>query len=112
MLYYCDCFFLDPTSHKSYRPLTTLMFRLEYGYFQLNSFHMKLINLIIHFVNTCLLYTTFVDLTQNSKLALLGSVLFAIHPIHSEVVCGIVGRAELMFCFCLRYIILFMFDWC
>lgn len=32
------------------------------------------------------------------RVLLLGTLLFAVHPIHTEAVSGIVGRAELM-CF-------------
>uniref|UniRef100_A0A8C6L0U7 Protein O-mannosyl-transferase TMTC3 n=1 Tax=Nothobranchius furzeri TaxID=105023 RepID=A0A8C6L0U7_NOTFU len=51
----------EERSHKSYRPLTVLTFRLNY-------------------------------LTSS----LVAALLFAVHPIHTEAVTGVVGRAELL----------------
>ncbi|XP_055389072.1 protein O-mannosyl-transferase TMTC4 [Condylostylus longicornis] len=101
----------DSNSHKSYRPLTTLMFRIEYSYFKLGSFHMKFINLLLHCINTCLVYWIFrnVARTKNKNLELYAAIIFAVHPIHTEAVCGIVGRAELMYCLCFL-ISLLIFD--
>ncbi|XP_055851404.1 protein O-mannosyl-transferase TMTC4 [Episyrphus balteatus] len=90
----------DTESHKSYRPLTTLLFHFEYSILQLRSYHMKTINLIMHFLNCLLVLYLFYRITRNKTTAFIGALLFAVHPIHTEAVCGIVGRAELLFCFC------------
>lgn len=100
----------DVDSHKSYRPLTTLMFHIEYAHLQLRSKHMKIINLLLHCINTCLLWKLFINLSNveemtisfsNCQVSTIAAALFAVHPVHTEAVCGIVGRTELMFCLCL-----------
>lgn len=87
-------------SHKSYRPLVTFMFNLEHRFIW-NEFiaaNMKRINLCLHCIICCLLYhllpKIFNDIDQN--VGWLATVLFAIHPVHTESVCGVVGRADLL----------------
>lgn len=93
----------DEESHKSYRPLTSLMFHLEWVKWKLDPFHMKVINLFVHNINTILLLLLLRQLRFsrffNNKVALLTAVLFAVHPVHTEAVSGIVSRADLMYCF-------------
>ena len=105
-------------SHKSYRPLTILTFRAQA---QLTgrkpepaSSHA--INVLLHAVATFCVARMCADLWSTSamaaatggggrgrsRVALLGGVLFALHPVHVEAVTGVVGRAELLcalFCF-------------
>lgn len=91
----------DEDSHKSYRPLTSLMFHLEWLKWKLDPYHMKLINLIIHTINTVLVLLVLRNMKCTiffHKVALLAAILFAVHPVHTEAVCGIVSRADLMFC--------------
>lgn len=98
----------DAESHKSYRPLTTLIFHFEYSILQLRSFHMKIINLVWHCMNSLLVLNLFYRVIGNKTTSFIGSLLFAIHPVHTEAVCGIVGRAELLFCFCFLVAIILM----
>lgn len=91
-------------SHKSYRPLTVLTFRFNFFLDQLNPFGYHFINVLLHTV-VCVL---FLSLSQSlifshhsssktSKLyAFVSSLIFALHPIHTEAVAGVVGRAELL----------------
>ncbi|KAL5283551.1 TMTC4 family protein [Megaselia abdita] len=87
-------------SHKSYRPLTTLMFRMEYQFLNLRSRGMKFVNLFIHFLNSSLTFQLIKSLSGNVRIASFTAILFTIHPIHTEAVSGVVGRADLMFCSC------------
>ncbi|XP_055902892.1 protein O-mannosyl-transferase TMTC4 [Eupeodes corollae] len=90
----------DADSHKSYRPLTTLLFHFEYSVFDFRSYHMKTINLLLHCLNSLLVLYIFHRITRNKNTAFIGALLFAIHPTHTEAVCGVVGRTELLFCLC------------
>ncbi|RWS26690.1 transmembrane and TPR repeat-containing protein-like protein [Leptotrombidium deliense] len=84
-------------SHKSYRPLTVLTFRLNYSMHELDPFGYHLINLVLHTVVTLLFhYFSSKCLFKDEETAVISSVLFAVHPIHTEAVTGIVGRAELL----------------
>lgn len=88
----------ETTSHKSFRPLTTIFFRLEHHYFGLDADFMKLTNFLLHCVCSCLLIPIYRTLIHGRRklVSFYGAVLFACHSIHTEVVSGIVGRAELM----------------
>ena len=59
-------------------------------------FPFHLLNILLHAL-TCFVLAKFLSLLfQDIRLAMFGGLLFAIHPIHTEAVAGIVGRAEIM----------------
>lgn len=88
------------TSHKSYRPLVTLIFNLEYRIFDRDhvAVYMKWVNFWLHCAVCCLLLKILPKLLQDidEKVVWITTALFAIHPVHTEAVCGVVGRADLM----------------
>ncbi|KAH8306321.1 hypothetical protein KR018_007516, partial [Drosophila ironensis] len=92
---------LSPDSHKSFRPLTTLMFHFEYAMLGMGPGHMKFLNLLLHCLNTLLMWRLVRSLyspeISSDRWALIAAAFFAAHPIHTEAVSGVVGRAELMF---------------
>ncbi|CAH1403315.1 unnamed protein product, partial [Nezara viridula] len=89
-------------SHKSYRPLTVLSFRFHvwWNKGKLDPFHFHLLNLLLHGVATSLSYPVFGKLFNIENLwlskAFVATLLFAVHPIHTETVAGVVGRADLL----------------
>uniref|UniRef100_UPI00358E525E protein O-mannosyl-transferase TMTC4 isoform X2 n=1 Tax=Myxine glutinosa TaxID=7769 RepID=UPI00358E525E len=97
------------SSHKSYRPLTVLTFRLNYllsGGLDSRGFHLG--NILLHTVVCCLFYDVCCLLIchlsaqaqptslQRAPEAFLTALLFSVHPVHTEAVAGIVGRADLL----------------
>ncbi|XP_034041862.1 protein O-mannosyl-transferase TMTC4 [Thalassophryne amazonica] len=98
------------SSHKSYRPLTVLTFRLNYllaGGLHPVGFH--ILNIILHAVISALLIDVYAILIgglaydEDGKLlnyapktSLLAAFFFASHPVHAESVAGVVGRADLL----------------
>ncbi|XP_043487059.1 protein O-mannosyl-transferase Tmtc3-like isoform X1 [Polistes fuscatus] len=80
-------------SHKSYRPLCVLTFRWNYLIHQLDPMGYHLLNVILH-VGVCLLYFRICLMFLSDLGSLVSSLLFAVHPIHTEAVTGVVGRAE------------------
>ncbi|XP_041352924.1 protein O-mannosyl-transferase TMTC4-like [Gigantopelta aegis] len=109
------------TSHKSYRPLTVLTYRWNYawaGDLKPSCFH--IVNIALHGVVSVLFLRVFSVLFaghstdslsgypsfQAPRAAFLSAVLFAVHPIHTESVAGVVGRADLLcaFTFLLSFI--------
>ncbi|XP_044049665.1 protein O-mannosyl-transferase TMTC2 [Siniperca chuatsi] len=81
-------------SHKSYRPLCTLSFRLNHAMGGLEPWGYHLVNVAVHGVVTGL-FTCLARLLLGGGLwSLLAGLLFASHPIHTEAVAGIVGRAD------------------
>nr|XP_014353203.1 PREDICTED: transmembrane and TPR repeat-containing protein 3 [Latimeria chalumnae] len=85
----------EERSHKSYRPLTVLTFRLNYLASELNAMSYHLLNLALHAV-VCVIFLKVCRIFQDTKTSLVASLLFAVHPIHTEAVTGVVGRAELL----------------
>uniref|UniRef100_A0A182Y4M0 dolichyl-phosphate-mannose--protein mannosyltransferase n=1 Tax=Anopheles stephensi TaxID=30069 RepID=A0A182Y4M0_ANOST len=89
----------DPTSHKSFRPLTVLSYQLENRLLGLNAGHMKKVNLALHTI-VCLLvlrlYQTVWRETGPFRTAFWAAFVFTVHPVHTEAVVGIVGRADLL----------------
>lgn len=90
---------LSPTSHKSWRPLTTLSFRIEFQHHGKSSspHWMKLTNLILHILISCyVLEFGNLFIKDHCRTSFLAAMLFSVHPIHVEAVSGIVGRADLL----------------
>jgi len=105
----------NPLSHKSYRPLTTLTFRLNYllhGY-SVVGYHAT--NILLHSVTSALLHRLLLNIVTPFRsdtltlAAFIASLYFSAHPIHTEAVANLAGRAEMlggMF-----YILAMMFYW-
>ncbi len=79
-----------------YRPLTLLTFAINYHFSELHPFSYHLTNLLIHCMNSILLFFLFHLLFGSTRGAFLAAAIFAVHPVHTEAVTGIVGRAELL----------------
>lgn len=89
-----------------YRPITFLSFWLQSQVVgEVLPIHFLFVNAVLHGANTALLYlllsrVSFPSLLSVGKrrvsMALCASLLFAVHPLHTEVVANGVGRAELL----------------
>ncbi|XP_058059049.1 protein O-mannosyl-transferase TMTC4 [Anopheles bellator] len=89
----------DPTSHRSFRPLTVLSYQMESRYLGLNAAHMKKVNFVLHTVICLLVMRVYQTLSRESgqfRTAFWAAFLFTVHPVHTEAVVGIVGRADLL----------------
>ncbi|XP_063530696.1 protein O-mannosyl-transferase TMTC1-like [Cydia strobilella] len=87
----------DPGSHKSYRPLTTLTFRLNYLFSGLSPWYWHLTNACLHCVSCTLVARASATIARLRRpFAALAGLLFALHPVHSEAVAGVVGRADVL----------------
>lgn len=86
------------SSHKSYRPLTILSFRLNSMFGGLNPTHFHLTNVLLHSICCTLSLIVFATLLKESRprLSFVSAVIFSVHPVHTEAVSGIVGRADLL----------------
>ncbi|XP_032077082.1 protein O-mannosyl-transferase TMTC3 [Thamnophis elegans] len=85
----------EERSHKSYRPFTVFTFRLNYLFSELNAISYHFLNVIFHAI-VCIIFLKVCKLFLDNKSSLVASLLFAVHPIHTEAVTGVVGRAELL----------------
>ncbi len=79
-----------------YRPLVLLSFALNYAVGGVNPFGYHLINLLLHLAVCLALYAVARQFGLSWAAALAASTLFAVHPLHTEAVTGIVGRAEVL----------------
>ena len=78
-------------SHKSFRPVTTLSFRLDNFIGGGSTYPFHVTNVIAHAVTSCLLYACGRVIFQSAGVVLLASLFFATHPVHSESVSNITG---------------------
>ena len=103
----------DSKSHRSYRPLTILLFRwiAKHSRSNINGLlkpsYYHAANLISYLILCCLLYETLRRLLtikwiqksstkESDQLSLLTTLLFTIHPIHCESVVSCVGLADIL----------------
>ncbi|KAJ8373586.1 hypothetical protein SKAU_G00041660 [Synaphobranchus kaupii] len=82
-------------SHKSYRPLCTLSFRLNHALGGLEPWGYHLVNVTLHAAVTGLFARLSRLLLGGGRWTLAAGLLFASHPVHTEAVAGVVGRADL-----------------
>lgn len=81
-----------------YRPIVVTTFAIEYAIFRGNPHWSHFFNVLLYLLNCLLLFRLLRMLfkEQGAILALLITVLFVIHPIHTEVVNNLKSRDELL----------------
>ncbi len=77
-----------------YIPFTFLSFQLNYLIGGLSPFSFHLLNLILHTLNALMVTWLFVLLTKNKPASIFGGLLFALHPLNTEVVIWATARKE------------------
>ena len=82
-----------------YRPLTILSFAINEALSPGAAAPFHAVNLFVHAGTTLLVFFLALRLFDDVVVATLAGALFAAHPIHTEAVTGIVGRAELFAAF-------------
>ncbi|XP_012940074.1 protein O-mannosyl-transferase TMTC3 [Aplysia californica] len=80
-------------SHKSYRPLCVATFRMNYALGELDPTGYHLLNVVLHAI-VCVMFMKVCSMFMSDLISFLSALLFAVHPIHTEAVTGVVGRAE------------------
>lgn len=86
-----------------YRPLSIMSFALEYQFFKLNPLIGHLVNLGLYII-LCVFIYRFLRLifrkdnsrTWYRQISFWATLLFCVHPIHTEVVANIKGRDEIL----------------
>ncbi|KAH8307962.1 hypothetical protein KR059_003561, partial [Drosophila kikkawai] len=91
---------LDSGSHGSWRPLSVLSFRMNFLVGGLNPVGYHLVNVLLHCLATGLVVLVGHTLLPFRVGSLAAGLLFAAHPIHTEAVAGLVGRADVVACVC------------
>lgn len=94
----------------NWHPLTVFSFAVDYSVWELNPFGYHLTNLILHILNTCLVFTLTLILMMLRKpyiatrkfrviTAFATALLFGIHPIHVESVAWVSERKDVLYGF-------------
>lgn len=76
-----------------YRPVTSLSFALDWALWNGSPHGFHLTNALAHVAVTLLLLALLLGIFRPAA-ALAGALLFAVHPVHTEAVANLVGRAE------------------
>lgn len=83
-----------------YRPLTPIMFALEWQIFGKNPFVGHLINVLLYGLLGVLIFFTLdrllIEYEHHALIAFGAALIFIVHPIHTEVVANIKGRDEIV----------------
>ncbi len=93
-----------------YRPLSLAMFALEYQVFEGSPFGSHLINILL-FAGCVIVLFLFLDALfehKKTRVAFIAALLFALHPINTEVVASIKNRDQLL-CFFFAFMSLISF---
>jgi len=79
-----------------YRPFFLLSLAVDYNLWKLNPFGYHISNLILHAISSFMVYLVGRRLFSNHMAAFIGSMLFAVHPVHVESVAWVSGRTDPM----------------
>jgi tetratricopeptide (TPR) repeat protein len=77
-----------------YRPLTVLSYALNYAVGELDPWGYHFVNVLIHALNGVLVVLVVRELFGDTSFAFWSGLLFVLHPIRTEGVAYVVGRAE------------------
>lgn len=97
-----------------YRPILSLFMLIDFSFWHLNPIGYHLTNILLHIINSLLVFILSFYLLKNNQISktenianirffekpfivsLLASILFAVHPIHTESVAWISGRTDIL----------------
>ena len=90
--------FENPGKKGEYRPIPMISLALDFHFWKFNPWGFHCTNLLLHSLNSILVFFLVFSLSRNRMLSLLSAGLFALHPIHTESVSWIKNRTDLL-CF-------------
>jgi tetratricopeptide (TPR) repeat protein len=80
-----------------YTPLVFISYALDYRLFGLDSRAFHATNLLLHVLNSLLIYALLYLLSGQLSVSFVVAVLFGLHPLHVEAVAWTQGRKDLLF---------------
>ncbi len=87
---------IDASDTGLYRPLTLTTYNLQYALSGEKPGPFHVVNILLHAL-ACFVFMKFIHLLHKEELlAFAAGILFSLHPVHTEAVAGIVGRAEIL----------------
>jgi len=88
-----------PGAGPYYRPLFLISYVFDFSIWGINPFGYHLTNVVLHALCSVFVYLIAGRVFENFISAFIAGALFALHPIHSEAVAWIAGRADLLAAF-------------
>lgn len=89
-------FFTTPVQ-GNYHPLTMISLALNYSISELNPFSYHLVNVLLHILNSVLVFYFIKKLEFNQFIAFTVALLFAVHPMHVESVAWVTERKDVLY---------------
>jgi len=90
--------YAGPNRDLLYRPATITSYRMIYALFGACTWPQLAVNVLLHALICALVVRLAMHFGLDGVAALMAGLLFAVLPIHSEVLAGVVGRADLLSC--------------
>ncbi len=81
---------------SNYVPLVSLSFSLDYALWGLNPFGYHLTNVMLHLINSLLVFALVLRLNNPLLPALVVAVFFGVHPLHVESVAWVTERKDVL----------------
>ena len=82
---------------SNYQPVTLLVYALTYHFWGLDAFWFHFVNIIIHLINTLLVFILIRKLTQNLTVTVIVAALFGIHTMHVESVAWVSELKDVLY---------------
>jgi tetratricopeptide (TPR) repeat protein len=80
--------------YNSYRPFQMLTYMIDYYLWKLNVTGYHLSNILLHILSALSIFWLVTILFKDQLLSLITSILFVVHPIHTEAISYISGRSD------------------
>ena len=87
----------EDLSQYCWRPIATASFALDYELWKLNARFYHIENAVLHIINVILVYIIILLILGSGFTAFLAALVFAIHPVQTEVVAWIACRSSILF---------------
>lgn len=99
-----DYFTAEDGFHKVigryYRPIVSTTYNIDYALWELDPWGFHLTNVLIHIIACLILFALLQELFKGKKYGLIGSLIgtlvFLVHPVHTEAVSWVSGRTDSM----------------
>jgi len=116
--------FFTQNVEGNFHPLTMLSLALDYHFFELNPLPYHIVNILLHLLNTVLVFFFILNLLNHqgfknldgffeSRLLVptITAILFGIHPMHTESVAWVAERKDVLYSFFFLFSLIFYMKW-
>ena len=84
---------------ENYRPFLPLSYAVDYAVWKLNPMGYHITNLLFHILNAICVFFLILGITKDRFVGMFTALIFLTHPIQTEAVTWISGRADVLFLF-------------